>query len=83
MKRSTTPDEIEKEILKELRKEHAILPPDEDLLFGQSIGASLQTLLPQQKALAKMRIQQVLYDVQYCNVQASPYYPQSENSSTC
>lgn len=35
----------------------------------------------QQKALAKIKIQQVVYEVQYCNTQpASSYYPPSENS---
>ena len=69
------PDDIEGEILKELRKEQAIpLPPDEDDLFGQSIGATLKTMSVQQKALAKLRIQQVMYDTQYGTVQSSPYH---------
>ena len=69
------PDDIEREILKELRKEQAIpLPPDEDDLFGQSIGATLKTMSAQQKALAKLRIQQVMYDTQYGTVQSSPYH---------
>ena len=75
MKRSSTPDDIEREILKELRKEQATpLPPDEDDLFGQSIGATLKTMSAQQKALAKLRIQQVMYDTQYGTVQSTPYH---------
>ena len=69
MKLSSTPDDIEREILKELCKEQATpLPPDEDDLFGQSIGATLKTMSAQQKALAKLRIQQVMYDTQYGTV---------------
>ena len=74
MNRSSTPDDIQREILKELHKEQATpLPPDEDDLFGQSIGATLKTMSAQQKALAKLWIQQVMYDTQYGNVQSTPY----------
>ena len=54
------------EILKELRKEEATpSAPDEDDLFGQSVGASLKKMSDQHKALAKMKIQQLLYEIQY------------------
>lgn len=57
---------ISDEILKELQKEKPTpLVPDEDDLFGQTIIASLKKLSGQQKALAKVKIQQVLYEVQY------------------
>ena len=62
MKSSTlSPEEIDKEILKELGQELApTLPPDEDVLFGQSVGANLKMMTPQQNTLAKMCIQQVM-----------------------
>ena len=47
---------------------------DEDDWFGLSIGATLKTMTLQQKALAKMRIQQMLYEIQFCNMQTPPYY---------
>ena len=47
-----SPDDLERNILKELKS-------DEDDPFGQSIGVSLKKMTPQQKALAKMKIQQL------------------------
>ncbi|KDR22277.1 transcription factor Adf-1-like [Zootermopsis nevadensis] len=41
--------------------------PDEDELFCLSVAASLRRFSPQRKALAKLRIQQVMYDVQFLN----------------
>ena len=38
---------------------------DEDTLFGMSIAASLKTMEAQKKSLAKIRLQQVLYDVEF------------------
>ena len=38
---------------------------DEDSLFGQSIAASLRRLDAQKKSLAKIRMQQVLYEVEF------------------
>lgn len=73
------PEDIEKSILHELQKEQPVpLPPDEDDLFGQSIGASLKNMTVQQKGLAKMRIQQIMYEVQFCNVSPTTYYPHSD-----
>ena len=68
-----TPDNFKREILKELKKDY-LTAPDEDDLFGKSIGASLK-MIPQQKALAKMKIEQLMYKIQYCNVQPTPYFP--------
>lgn len=76
--------DIDVEILKELRREQTSTnPPDEDELFGQSVGATLKTMAPQQKSLAKLRIQQVMYEIQYCNAQPSPssYFPSAENAT--
>lgn len=38
---------------------------DEDNLFCRSVCASLKRLSYQQKALAKIRIQQVMYEVEF------------------
>lgn len=38
---------------------------DEDNLFCRSVCASLKRLTHQQKALAKIRIQQVMYEVEF------------------
>ena len=83
MKRVLSPDDLDREILKQLQKDvDATTEKDEDDLFGQSIGASLKKMAPQQKALAKMKIQQLLYEIQFnvqpSPVQPSPYYPPSE-----
>jgi hypothetical protein len=40
---------------------------DEDELFCLSVAASLRRFNSQKKALAKLRIQQVLYDVEFLN----------------
>ena len=73
LKRPSTPDANERIFVQELCKEQAAsLLPDEDDLFGQCIGASLKKMPDQQKALAKMKIQQLLYEIQYCNVQPTP-----------
>ena len=38
---------------------------DEDSLFGQSIAASLKKMDPRKKALAKIKLQQVLFDIEF------------------
>lgn len=75
--KSSTSDDIEVEILKELRKGQSL---DEDELFGQSVGATLKKMTDQQKALAKMKIQQVMYEIQYCPVQPTSFYAGSDSS---
>ena len=75
-KRQVSPDEIDRAILKELQKEEK---DDEDLLFSQSIGVSLKKMTDQQKALVKMKISQLMYEIQYCNeAPNTPYYPPSD-----
>ena len=54
--------EAEKEIAKYLK---VIDEDDEDLVFGRNIGLQLKKFPDHQKDLAKMRIQQVLYEVKY------------------
>ena len=42
--------------------------PDEDDLYGQSIGKELKKLSAYQKSLTKLRIQQVLHEVRWSNL---------------
>ena len=59
-------DTVELEILKQLgASTEAKKEEDGDTLLGQSIAATLRTLDPQKKAFAKMRLQQVLYEIQF------------------
>ena len=51
------------------------LGKDEDDIFGLSIGASMKKMAPQQKSLAKIKIQQLLYEIEYGH---SQYYPLSD-----
>ena len=64
-KRPLSPDDLEREILAELKRD-APQERDEDDLFGLSVGASLKKMTPQQKALAKVQIQKVMFEIQYC-----------------
>jgi hypothetical protein len=41
--------------------------PDEDDLFCLSVAASLRRFSPQKKALAKLHIQKVMYNVEFLN----------------
>ena len=59
-------DTFELEILKQLSTStEAKKKEDGDTLFGQSIVATLKTLEPQKKALSKLMLQQVLYEIQF------------------
>ena len=60
-------DPIELEILRQLKE---IPTPscsnetdDEDLVYSKTIALTLKRLEPQQKAQAKIKIQQLLYDI--------------------
>ena len=49
---------------------------EEEELFGKSVAASIRNMPPEQRAMAKIRIQQVLYDIQFQSPSAPyPYYP--------
>ena len=73
-------DEVDAEILRQLgtMKEPEA---DEDSLFAQSIAASLKQMDPQKKSLAKIKIQQALFEVEFCST-ASTYAPPSLYLST-
>ena len=57
-------DEVDAEILRQLgsMKEPEA---DEDSLFAQSVAASLKRMGPQKKSLAKIKIQQALFEVEF------------------
>ena len=62
-------DEVDAEILRQLgtMKEPEA---DEDSLFAQSIAASLKRMGPQKKSLAKIKIQQALFEVEFARCPA-------------
>lgn len=62
-------DEVDAEILRQLgnMKESEA---DQDSLFAQSIAAALKQMDPQKKSLAKIKIQQSLFEVEF-----GPTYP--------
>ena len=43
--------------------------PDEDDLFGQSVGKELKNLSPFKKSLAKMKIQQMLHEIRWGTIE--------------
>ena len=64
-KRKATPEDIDLEILRQLREPDK---GDEDHYFGLSIAMSLKEMEPQLKAYAKIKIQQVLYEVRFASI---------------
>ena len=68
-KRRTACNDVDIEILRQLKETRE--EDDEDHLFGLSIAATLKKLEPQKKSLAKLRLQQVLYEVEYLPFHAS------------
>lgn len=67
-------DEVDLEILRQLKDLEKKEPeePDEEDMYAKSVAATLKKMSPEQRAMAKLKIQQVLYEVQYCMPQA-PY----------
>ena len=49
------------------------------IFLAKALGNPLKKMTPQQKALAEMKIQQLMYEIHYCNVQPTPYFPLSDN----
>ena len=74
-KAHTESDKVDLEILRQLRdldRKDPELEPDKEDLYARSMAGSLRKMTPEQRALAKMKIQQILYETQYCMPQA-PY----------
>ena len=66
-------DEVDMEIIRQLKGlEKQGQELDEEDHYGQSVAGTLRKMSPEQRALAKMRIQQILYEIQYSMPQA-PY----------
>ena len=55
---------IDLEILRSI-KEGKSQETDENVLFGQYVGSSLQNMSPRTRPYVKMRIQQLLYEAEY------------------
>ena len=82
----STADAIDIEILRQL-KEVTTQPStgvstkndtDEDFAYGRSIALSLKKLQPQQKSMAKLKIQQVLHDIEFLPPLPPLSYPPRE-----
>lgn len=78
-------DEIELEILHQLKGlEKSEKEIDEEDQYSRSVVATLRNMSSEQRALAKIKIQQVLYEIQYCMPPASltgTYSPITPNNS--
>lgn len=69
-RRKIDPDAIELEILKQLASTKNSVPTtgdddDEDYAYGRTVALSLKKLKPHLKAQAKIKIQQLLYDLEF------------------
>ena len=74
-KRKIEMDPFEEEILRQL-KESNKLPQSEsndDLSFGRIIALNLKRLQPQQKAEAKIKIHQLLYELEFTTPATPPF----------
>ena len=60
-------DEVDTEILRQLKQGQEL---DEEDHYRQSVAGTLRKMSPEQRALAKIRIQQILYEIQYSVPQA-------------
>ena len=63
-------DEVDVEILKQLKAMDNKKEPDHELdeesVYAQSVAVTLRKMTPEQRGMAKIKIQQILYDIQYC-----------------
>lgn len=67
-------DDIDIAILKQLQDLDKVdVAPDEDDLYARSVAEQLKKLTPKARGMAKMKIQQVLYEVQFCTPEAQNY----------
>ena len=60
-------DATDMEILQQLKKTASFSMDidDEDFVFGRAIGLTTKNLQPQQKSLAKIKIHQLLHEVEF------------------
>ena len=68
-------DAIDMEILQQLKKTALSImdTDDEDFVFGRAIALTMKNLQPQQKSLAKIKIQQLVHEVEF--PQSLPFIP--------
>ncbi|XP_065835472.1 transcription factor Adf-1-like isoform X1 [Oscarella lobularis] len=62
-RKQSASNEVDLEIIRQLQKTERV--DDENDLFGQSVGSSIRRLNPRKRALAKIRIQEVLYQIEF------------------
>ena len=64
-------DEVDLETLRQLKGlDKPQKEVDEEDLYSQSVAATLRNMTSEQRAMAKIKIQQILYEIQYCMPQA-------------
>lgn len=72
-------DDVDVEILKQLKamdsnsKKEPDHELDEESVYAQSVAATLRNMTPEQREMAKIKIQQILYEIQYCMPPQSAY----------
>ena len=66
-KRKQPKDAVELEIIRQLQRDANA--EDENDLFGQSVGIALKKLEPQKRALAKIKIQEILFNLEFDDIQ--------------
>ena len=64
-KRKGEPDAVDVAILEMLKDKKSAKPEDEEGLFGMQLAAKMRKLSEHQKAVVKLRIQEVLLDVEF------------------
>ena len=88
--RKIEPDAVEMEILCQLKETtqpegvaNIMASNDEDFSYGKAIALTLKRLQPQKKAQAKIKIQQLLYDIEFSQAHPrEPLYTHGESASS-
>jgi hypothetical protein len=63
--RKRSPDPVDKELLEILKQSRSSTDQDEHHHYGLSVGSQLRKLAPAKAAIARLKIERVLYEVQY------------------
>lgn len=72
-KRRLSPDPIKVELLSQLKRTNTEdNTEDEEFTFGKTIAFTLKKFDDRQKALTKIKIQQLLFDLEFQNQQSGP-----------